>query len=373
MTPRVNCQSACLPPYFADMTRTEVVPKLVVLLHGWLSRPGTFGRLPKMLAERGHAVLPLFHTFDSFSRGVTIEELADRLEAVLKRERRDRPTVLIAHSMGGLVAIVWMLRYHAEKGHRPPVERLVTFGTPRHGVCLRPFARAFIRWGLVPGTALARQMQAPNPFLWDLAWSELQHASLLPPMVTGAGLLRRANPISMLIGGRESDGVVPTICAQPHSLFVTADGRRQTLPPRSFHVFEGRAHSGPRGLYAGLKAPDRDARTALLLAAVEERSKRASDNTDDPANHLTRAMLVVRHPPRTRLELTVEPVSSEERRLPDAQHEAGLSLFLIEPGTVSVFVYGHDMHGAKGRHAISSKRIGIPVRHVTYLDLSSEK
>jgi len=162
------------------------------LLHGWLGLPGAFGRLPKILRARGHDVLPLFHRFDSLPRSLTVEDLAERLEEHLVRERRGRPTVLIAHSMGGLVALTWMLRYYAEKGRRSPVERLVTFGTPRHGVWLQPVARAFVDRGLVPGTALARQMRAPNPFLWDLAWSELEHASLLPPVIGGAGLLRRA-------------------------------------------------------------------------------------------------------------------------------------------------------------------------------------
>lgn len=345
-------------------------PKLVVLLHGWLGRPGTFGRLPKMLAERGHAVLPLFHKFDSFSRGVTIEELAGRLEAALDRERRDQPTVLIAHSMGGLVAMVWMLRYHAEKGHRPPIERLVTFGTPRHGVCLRPFARAFVKWGFVPGTALARQMQAPNPFLWDLAWSELKHAALLPPMVIGAGLLHRANPVSALVGGRESDGVVPAVCTQPNAVFVTAAGRTQILPLRPFHIFQGRAHTGPRGLYAGLKAPEDDPRTALLLAAVEGRSGTMIDRGGGAAGSVRQALFVVRHRPQARLELIQETPSGDSSRVPLSAHGENLSLALLKVTTAgaTISISGPRADTLERQSADSPTVLKVSGGQVTYID-----
>jgi pimeloyl-ACP methyl ester carboxylesterase len=341
-------------------------PKLVVLLHGWLGRPGAFGRLPKMLAERGHAVLPLFHQFDSWPRGVTIEELAERLEACLERERRDRPTVLIAHSMGGLVAMAWMLRHHAENGRRPPVERLVTFGTPRHGVCLQPFARAFIRWGLVPGTALARQMQAPNPFLWDLAWSELRHAARLPPIVAGAGVLHRFNPVSALVGGRESDSVVPTVCAQPNPLFLSADGKVATLPPRAFHVFTGRAHNGPRGLYAGLKAPEHDLRSAILLAAIEDGAATAASDRCTAAAGLQQALCVVKHAPGTNVELPVRIAGVADRHPPAVCHADGLSLFLLKvpvAETVGIQTIAHGHYPAG-----SSKSLSVAGGQVAYID-----
>lgn len=343
--------------------------KLVVLLHGWLGRPGALRRLPKMLAERGHDVLPLFHQFDSWPRGVTMEELAERLETWLERERRDRPTVLIAHSMGGLVALTWMLRHHAEKGRRPPVERLVAFGTPLHGVRLRPFARAFIKWGLVPGTALARQMQAPNLFLWDLARSELRHAEYLPPIICGAGLLRRSTPVTALVGGRESDGVVPAVCAQPNASFVTATGHVQRLPPRAFHVFSGRAHNGPRGLYAGLQPADRDPRTALLISSTERLGAEATLSGREDGVRLRQALCIVRHRPSECVILVGHGSASDAGVRGDEDRRNGLSLFLLQTADPGGVIPSTDLRVGRGSWSLPSGE--LRGGSVVYIDLLS--
>ncbi|MCW8131652.1 MAG: alpha/beta fold hydrolase, partial [Planctomycetota bacterium] len=193
--------------------------KSVLLLHGWLGRPESFGALPDLLAADGHRVLPVFRRYNSRPRAKRLEDLADELEETLAREKilqnLDAPMVIIGHSMGGLLARVWMLRHYASKGVMAPVERFFACASPHHGVYLEAFGRVCVRLGLVPGTALARQMCAPNPFLWDLAWSELRHAELLPETVGLAGLAGYS-AIHWICGGLESDGVVPAVFSNPN-------------------------------------------------------------------------------------------------------------------------------------------------------------
>ena len=162
---------------------------------------------------------------------------------------------------------------------------------------------------------------------------------------------------------------MPAVCTEPNPVFAVGSGRVQTMPTRAFRVFEGRAHNGPRGLYAGLKSPADDPRTALLLASIEDRS-RATVAADD----LGQTLLVAKHPPQVRLELAEGAAPDRERYSPDAIHKDGLTLFLLELKkpvmTASVLQSGVDE--SKRRTSVSSVSVDIPRGCVMYLDLSAD-
>lgn len=320
--------------------------KPVLLLHGWLGKPDSFGALPELLAADGHRVLPVFRSYESHPRSKRLEDLADELEATLQEQKipqqLDAPMVIIAHSMGGLLARTWMLRHYLSKGRRPPVERLFACASPHHGVHLAPVGRAAVWLGAVPGTALARQMTAPNPFLWDLAWNELKHADLLPETV---GLAAYADTTAMhwICGGTESDGVVPAVFSNPNPVYLKSGAGTQRLPERCFVTYRGYLHHGPRGLIHHLRAENGKSASpvgALLRAGVCE-SPLAIRAREGPAalEPLRRSIAILRYPPNSKARpgprLEIQDGRTTRHLKPLAIHPTGLALFgwnMREPG-----------------------------------------
>lgn len=277
--------------------------------------------------------MPIFQKYNTSPRQKTLDELAGELDEDFRREcnaRAERePVVVVTHSMGSLLARVWMLRHYAAKGERPPVERVIECSAPRNGVHLAALARLQIRLGLVPGVTLARQMCAPNPFLWDLAWEELTQASLLPPVIGLTGIETSRSLQSWFVGGAESDGVVPAIYAQPNAVFLRPKQEARRLPERPFLIFRGYRHNGPRGLLCHLRsateAPGQNPVADVLRAAV---SQNMLDS--QKSEHPSRSLLVVRGPrgapsPPPVLELATSPAARRLR--PAAVHPEGLALF----------------------------------------------
>jgi len=308
----------------------------VLLVHGWLSGPRTFGALPESLRAAGHRVLPVFQQYGSWPRGVTLDDLAAELDRALRGAlaQLDAPPVIIGHSMGGLVARTWMLRHHAALGRPAPVARLIECASPRHGVFLARFGRGTISLGLVPGTTLARQMLAPNPFLWDLAWGEHEHAARLPPVISIAALLQRTTLLSVLAGGRESDGVVPLVCTNPNARFVRGAGVRTAegeTPARAFRLFQHFAHSGREGILPLRKAERYAPLERAFLAAVEGH---ALDTHGEAASaHARQTLLILRQPagqPAPVLEVEGLDADPPRRLNAAATHAAGLTLFLLK-------------------------------------------
>jgi triacylglycerol esterase/lipase EstA (alpha/beta hydrolase family) len=119
----------------------------VLLLHGYGANSGFWAHLVALLdaGRVSHATLdlePLMGDIDGYAPRV--EAAAEALCAA----SGSRQLVVVAHSMGGLVARAWLRRYGSAR-----VARLITLGTPHHGTRMARFG---------PG-ANAAQMRGAGP------------------------------------------------------------------------------------------------------------------------------------------------------------------------------------------------------------------
>jgi triacylglycerol esterase/lipase EstA (alpha/beta hydrolase family) len=133
----------------------------VVLIHGVLVNDGVWLSLRRFLARNG--IVPIY-TINYGPPLADIESFAEQLHAKIEAVRRAtgaERVVLVAHSMGGLVARGYLRRFGGER-----VARLITIGAPHHGSML---AYTF------PGCCLA-QMRPGNAWLADLNRDESRAA-----------------------------------------------------------------------------------------------------------------------------------------------------------------------------------------------------
>ena len=135
--------------------------RAVVLIHGVLVNDGLWFVLRRFLVRRGVKPVytinygPPFADIERFAK-----QLRARVETICAATGAER-VVLVAHSMGGLVARAYLRRFGAGR-----VARLVTIGTPHHGSIL---AYSF------PGRGL-EQMHPGNPWLAELNRDESKPA-----------------------------------------------------------------------------------------------------------------------------------------------------------------------------------------------------
>ena len=117
--------------------RTRIYPASdappVLLLHGYGCNSGYWSRLaPRLDAARiSHAAVdlePLTGDIDDYAP--LVERTVDALCAATGSDK----VVIVAHSMGGLVARAWMRAYGSARA-----ARVITLGTPHHGTCLAAF------------------------------------------------------------------------------------------------------------------------------------------------------------------------------------------------------------------------------------------
>ena len=122
----------------------------VVLVHGVLCNAGIWTRFVRFLGRADVAgVYALSYGPPLASIEAFAEQLARKIDEALAATAA-RQVIVIAHSMGGLVARAYLRRYGAAK-----VARVLTIGSPHHGSV---FASCF------PGVCLA-QMRLGNPWL----------------------------------------------------------------------------------------------------------------------------------------------------------------------------------------------------------------
>jgi triacylglycerol esterase/lipase EstA (alpha/beta hydrolase family) len=155
----------------------------VVLVHGVLVNDGIWLSLRRFLASNG--VAPIY-TINYGPPLADIEWFAEQLHTRIEEIRAvtgAERLILVAHSMGGLVARAYLRRFGAAR-----VAKLITIGTPHHG--------SMLAWSF-PGTCLA-QMRPGNAWLTDLnrdenkaapvpitsIWS--RHDSMVAPQASSA-------------------------------------------------------------------------------------------------------------------------------------------------------------------------------------------
>jgi pimeloyl-ACP methyl ester carboxylesterase len=122
----------------------------VLLLHGYGCNSGYWSHLMPRLdrARISHAAVdlePLTGDIDGYAP--LVENAVDALRAAAGADK----VIIVAHSMGGLVARAWMRACGTDK-----VARVITLGTPHHGTCLAAF-------GIGRNAAQMRRQAAAEP------------------------------------------------------------------------------------------------------------------------------------------------------------------------------------------------------------------
>jgi triacylglycerol esterase/lipase EstA (alpha/beta hydrolase family) len=102
----------------------------VLLLHGYGANSGYWAHLAPLLdaASISHATVdlePVMGDIDGYA------PLVEQAAAALCAASGSAQVVVVAHSMGGLVARAWLRRYGSARA-----ARLITLGTPHHGTSL---------------------------------------------------------------------------------------------------------------------------------------------------------------------------------------------------------------------------------------------
>lgn len=151
----------------------------VLLLHGVLCNAGVWHRLARHLASRG------IRDVYALSYGpplASIELFAEQAEAAIERIVRATGAarvMIVAHSMGGLVA-----RAHARRYGTSRVARIVTIGTPHHGSLEAWLSMGTSLAQLRPGSAwLAELDREPLPAVPIVSiWS--WHDSMVVPQTS---------------------------------------------------------------------------------------------------------------------------------------------------------------------------------------------
>ena len=142
----------------ADTITGQGLP--VLLVHGYVCNRGYWTQLSRQLAQAGivHKAIDLEPIDANIDGYVTQVEQALQVLCTLTGKPQ---AIIVAHSMGGLVARAWLRHYGAAR-----VARIITIGTPHHGTALANLAAG----------ANARQMSringAPSGWLAQLAASE---------------------------------------------------------------------------------------------------------------------------------------------------------------------------------------------------------
>ncbi|MET3131530.1 pimeloyl-ACP methyl ester carboxylesterase [Oxalobacteraceae bacterium GrIS 1.11] len=128
----------------------------VLLIHGYVCNHGYWRRLSALLRRAGISHLGL----DLEPAGAAIDDFVPLVHAGIDElcaRSGSARVVIVAHSMGGLVARAYLRQHGAAR-----IARVITLATPHHGTALA---------GHAPGHN-ARQMLCDNAWLAELAASE---------------------------------------------------------------------------------------------------------------------------------------------------------------------------------------------------------
>jgi pimeloyl-ACP methyl ester carboxylesterase len=128
----------------------------VLLIHGYACNSGYWLPMSKLLTQAHIS----HYGIDLEPPGASIDDFVPQVRAAVERlcaETGSEQVIVLAHSMGGLVARAYLRRH----GHAR-IARVITLGTPHHGTALAGFG---------PGSN-AMQMRRGSPWLASLAGTE---------------------------------------------------------------------------------------------------------------------------------------------------------------------------------------------------------
>jgi len=187
-----------LQRFFSPRDPPAVIPGAfppVLLVHGIFCNAGIWRRMRRYLGSRGIGNLfaislePPLAGIDDFALA-----LAGRVEEVRRRTGADK-VVLVAHSMGGLVARAYIARL----GGAGRVERLVTIGSPHHGSELARLAIGRCARDMIPdgpwlsGLVAAEAGSPGVPVTTIFSWDDNMVAPQDSPRLPGARAIALEN------------------------------------------------------------------------------------------------------------------------------------------------------------------------------------
>jgi len=217
--------------------------RVVVIAHGYGEHIGRYGHVAAALVERGAAVYGPDHLGHGESEGERVlvtdfERVVDDLDAVIGMAQDghpELPTVLVGHSMGGLIAT----RY-AQRGERRRLAGLVLSG-PAIGL-----APAIEHIRTTPGAAeapidvatLSRdpavgEAYAADPLVWHGAWKE----ATLDAFDRALAAVESGPPfdVPLLWIHGAADELVPIDLARPTVQRLAGDDFEEVVYPESRH------------------------------------------------------------------------------------------------------------------------------------------
>ena len=173
------------------LPRTSRGLRGVVFIHGYICNRGLWNPWMRRLRKLDRAFVavslePVFASIDDYV--VQIERAVHRIETAT-----GLAPVIVAHSMGGLVARAWLRSRAAHKRSDGTEEaaRLITIGTPHRGTWLAGAAMAAnarqMRMDSAWMTALAAREPSTLPGLITSWWSECDQIVYPPPTAVFPG------------------------------------------------------------------------------------------------------------------------------------------------------------------------------------------
>ena len=159
----------------------------VLLLHGYVCNRGFLLPLRRYLQAQGinaysHNLEPVYAGIDSYADG-----LARRIEKILTDTGAEK-LVILAHSMGGLVARAYLRKHGANN-----VAKLITLGTPHHGTVMARLGAGENGRQMEPGSAWLQRLNEAAPNLPVVSVFSYQDNIVLPPessLLAGAKIVR---------------------------------------------------------------------------------------------------------------------------------------------------------------------------------------
>jgi pimeloyl-ACP methyl ester carboxylesterase len=183
---------------FCDNDSDDHKKNPIILVHGYMSSPGTFKIMKKSLESSGHRNVYLIslekNKIAAFGNIHTYADLVARRIEDISKKNKNKPATLIAHSMGGLISTIAMERLH---NSAVKFNHFVTIGSPLNGTVVADVANFILR-----GSDNSLEQMCRYSKITKTALSYIN---------TG---LRSQNTNVLHIGGRE-DFVVPHSSSLP--------------------------------------------------------------------------------------------------------------------------------------------------------------